>query len=269
MNIGTAKVLPEEREGVTHHLVDILEPYENYSVALFQREAKRLITKINGQGKIPIIVGGTGLYIRSVIDPYDFSDFSFDPNFRKELEEYAKTNGIQSLYLELEKVDPVAAAKIHPNDLRRIIRALEVFKNTGKPLSYFWERGRQLKPQYQFLYYGLTMERTLLYQRINERVDNMIAKGLIEEVEMLLKMGFKESTAMQAIGYKEIVAYLEGKISLDEAIYIIKRDTRRFAKRQLTWFRQDPRIKWFDSGKESLEKITEEIIYEAGVNNFL
>ncbi|NYE58163.1 tRNA (adenosine(37)-N6)-dimethylallyltransferase MiaA [Carboxydothermus ferrireducens] len=269
MDIGTAKVLPEEREGVPHHLIDILEPFQKYSVALFQKEARRLIKEINARGKIPIIVGGTGLYIRSVIDPYDFTDFSFDPVFREKLEQAAKEKGSLYLHQMLEKIDPVAAQKIHSNDLRRIIRALEVYEHTGKPISYYWERGKQSKPQYRLLYYGLTMDRALLYQRINERVDKMIEKGLIAEVKRLLQMGFKESTAMQALGYKEIVQYLEGKITLDEAIYLIKRDTRRFAKRQLTWFRRDPRIKWFDSGKESLEKITEKIITEAGVNNFL
>jgi len=269
MDIGTAKVPPDEREGVPHHLIDILEPFENYSVALFQKEAKRLITAINQKGNIPIIVGGTGLYIRSIIDPYDFSDFSFDINYRKELEEIASQKGGDYLYKELYKIDPVAASKVHPNDLRRMIRALEVYKHTGKPLSYFWERGREKKPAYSFLYYGLTLDRELLYQRINERVDNMISKGLVDEVKNLLKMGFRESTAMQAIGYKEIVWYLEGKITLDEAIYLIKRESRHYAKRQFTWFRRDPRIKWYDSGKNSLEKITEEIIYEAGVKNFL
>lgn len=269
MDIGTAKVPPDEREGVPHHLIDILEPFEKYSVALFQKEAKRLITDINHKGNVPIIVGGTGLYIRSIIDPYDFSDFSFDLNYRIELEEIASQKGGEYLYKELEKIDSVASSKIHPNDLRRIIRALEVYKHTGKPISYYWERGREKPSQYSFLYYGLNMDRNLLYQRINERVDQMMARGLVDEVKKLLKMGFRESTAMQALGYKEIVWYLDGKISLDEAIYLIKRDTRRFAKRQLTWFRRDRRIKWFDSGKNSLEKITEEIIYEAGVNNFM
>lgn len=248
MDIGTAKPTKEEMQGIPHYMIDILDPDEEFSVALFQKMVENYIKQIYDKGKVPILVGGTGLYIRSVIDHYDFTPVAVDPSLREKLKEEAEMYGSASLHRKLQQVDPKAAEKIHPNDMRRIIRALEVYLSSGRQISSFHRlEDESLPPKYRLGYYGLTMQRHNLYRRIEERVDKMIEKGLIEEVRCLLKKGYHEGmVSMQGIGYKEIIGYLRGEYTLENAVQLLKRNTRRFAKRQLTWFRRDARIKWFD-----------------------
>lgn len=245
MDIGTAKPTSEERQGIPHYMIDLIDPDEPYSVALYQAEAERHILEISGRGKLPLLVGGTGLYIRSVIDRYSFARAGFDPGLRRQLQEEAEAFGKEALYRRLCAVDQEAAQKIHPHNLKRVIRALEVYYLTGQPVS----RRQQKKegPKYNLAMFGLAMERALLYRRIEERVDKMLAAGLVEEVRQLLQRGYGlELTSMQGLGYKEMAQYLMGRITYAEAVYLLKRNTRRFAKRQLTWFGRDRRIKWID-----------------------
>lgn len=252
MDIGTAKPTEKERQGIPHHLIDIVEPWESFSVAEYQALAEKAIAGVAARGKWPILAGGTGLYVQSVIDPYDFTEIVTQPEFRQEMNLRVEREGSIALHRELAAVDPIAAAKIHPNDPRRIIRALEVFHFTGRPISSYWELHKKLPPKYDLLYIGLTMERSALYRRVERRVDQMIAQGLVEEVKSLLDAGVAPgSTAMQGLGYKEIVQYLQGQVDLETAVYILKRDTRHFAKRQLTWFRRDRRINWLEVAENS------------------
>lgn len=245
MDIGTAKLKKDEMQGIRHYMMDEVTPDEDFSVAEFRDRAESYIRDINERGKLPIITGGTGLYINSLLNNLDFTESISDEAFRKEMQEEAASKGTAYVHSMLETIDPVSFFKLHSNDLRRVIRALEVYKHTGKPISYFQEESKKLPPKYTFAYIMLTMERSKLYGRIDQRVDKMMAEGLLEEVEGLLRMGYnRELTAMQALGYKEIVDYLQGKISKEEAVQIIKRDTRHYAKRQLTWFRRDQRIYW-------------------------
>ncbi|MEG6615637.1 tRNA (adenosine(37)-N6)-dimethylallyltransferase MiaA [Peptococcaceae bacterium 1198_IL3148] len=262
MDIGTAKPTPQEQRGVPHHLIDIISPLEEYNVAKYQQHAEEAIHKIHTKNRLPIIVGGTGLYIRSIIDEYNFDIPGEDVEFRLHLQRQAAEKGGVWLHNQLVQVDPVAAENIHPNNIRRVIRALEVYKLTGKPFSSMQCASYQSKAKYQVSIFGLTMPREMLYRRIEQRVDNMLAAGLIDEVKMLLRQGInRSSTAMQGLGYKEIVAYLAGETTLEAAIELLKRDTRRFAKRQLTWFRRDPRIHWIDMHNyDSTAQVTNEII---------
>jgi len=261
MDIGTAKIRPYEMVGIPHHLIDIRDPHEGYSVADFQQMAKELIEKINLRGRIPIIVGGTGLYINSLIDPYYFlSETAADPDFRAAMLDELKQIGNEAMHERLMAIDPDAALKIHPNDSRRIIRALEVYHQTGLTFSQINQEGQKnLPPDYQLSMIGLTMDRQDIYDRINARVEIMVEDGLVEEVRGLLDAGYsKEEYVMQGLGYRQIIPYLEGEISLEEAIENLKRDTRHFAKRQLTWFKRDQRINWFNRshypGQEELAK---------------
>lgn len=259
MNIGTAKPTPDEMQGIPHYMIDIAEPDEEFSVARYKEMALECIKDIAERGKLPIIVGGTGLYVNSVVDNIEFSEIITDRQYREQLEKRAETEGTAVLHEELKDIDSEAAERIHPHDLRRIVRALEVYKFTGKPISYHQMVSKQKPSDYDFIMTGLTMERESLYSRINERVDNMISEGLEEEVKDLVKNGVgPKSTAMQGLGYKEMVDYLENKVSYDEVIEIIKRDSRRYAKRQLTWFRRDKRIFWVDM-KDGLEKVSKKI----------
>ncbi|MBO8137587.1 MAG: tRNA (adenosine(37)-N6)-dimethylallyltransferase MiaA [Desulfotomaculum sp.] len=262
MDIGTAKPTEEERRGIPHHMIDVALPYQEYSVARYQKEAAETISKIHDRGKIPILVGGTGLYVRAVIDEYEFDCPKADEKLRLELQRAAEENGKEWLHQQLAAVDPEAAQKIHKNNVRRVIRALEVYKLTGKPISSMQVATYRSNSKYQTAIFGLTMPREILYNRIEQRVDKMIEKGLITEVKMLLENGVKISaTSMQGLGYKEIAAYLNGEISLEKAIELIKRDTRRFAKRQFTWFKKDPRIHWIDVHKyDSIPKVVDKII---------
>ncbi|MCL0062647.1 tRNA (adenosine(37)-N6)-dimethylallyltransferase MiaA [Peptococcaceae bacterium] len=243
MDIGTAKPTAEERKGVPHHLIDIKIPWEEYNVAQYQKDAKKAILDIYKREKLPILVGGTGLYIRAVTDKYNFNMPGEDKELRTLLQKQALQKGKDWLYKKLCKVDPKAAAKIHPNNVRRVIRVLEVYILTGRRISDM--QNASYNSEYDLMLFSLSMPREVLYERIEKRVDIMIERGLVEEVRKLLNMGVpRSSTSMQGLGYKEIAAYLYGEISLERAIELIKRNTRRFAKRQLTWFRRDPRIYW-------------------------
>ncbi len=245
MDIGTAKIRKDEMEGIPHHLIDIKEPDENFSVAEFQTLVRAKIKEIAEKGKLPIIVGGTGLYVQSVIYDYQFSDASGDDEFRRLLEERANREGNEALYKELIEVDPESAAEIHPNNLRRVIRALEIFHLTGKTRQEF-QKSQVPDLLYQTALVGLTMERDKLYERINARVDLMMQEGLFEEVKGLYGQGLRDCQSIQAIGYKEIYDYLDGKISLEQAVENLKQNSRRYAKRQLTWFRNKMEVEWFD-----------------------
>lgn len=264
LDIGTAKLLPHQRISKTgifipHHLIDIVDPDEPFSVADYQKLARKTIEDIHTRGRLPLLVGGTGLYFQAVIDPYIFLPGARDSFLRARLKEEAKEKGLSYLYRLLQEVDKEAAQRIHPHDQRRIIRALEFYKLTGQPLSTTWKRGKQESP-YRLALAGLSMDRDLLYERINRRVDQMLEAGLVEEVRGLLLKGYRpDLPALQALGYKEIIAYLQGKITLEEAIYLLKRNTRRYAKRQLTWFRRDPRIKWWEVEPGKLEEISSSI----------
>ncbi len=253
LDIGTAKISPPEMEGIPHHLIDIKEPHESFSVFEFQQLVRKKITEISSRGKLPMIVGGTGFYIQSVIYDYRFSDAPSDENFRKKLERRAEIEGKEALYQELAEIDPEAAGKIHPNNLRRVIRALEIYHCTGKPMSYFRKNLKQ-KLSYDTAVIGLTMERQQLYERINKRVDLMLEKGLLDEVKALHDSGLRDCQSIQAIGYKELYKYLDGMCTFEEAVEELKRNSRNYAKRQLTWFRNQMEVKWFDM----TEAVTEE-----------
>lgn len=247
MDIGSAKIKPEEMDGVTHYLIDILEPTTDFNVVMFQKYAKEAMEQIYSKGKIPILVGGTGFYIQSVLYDIDFTENEEDTELRRELEELAKQRGAQYLHDMLKECDPKAAEEIHANNVKRVIRAIEYNRQTGGKISEHNEAERQKESAYNSRYFVLTDERTHLYQNIDKRVDMMLEEGLVDEVKHLLDMGCKrESTAMQGLGYKEIIAYLLGEITLEEAVYLIKRDTRHFAKRQLTWFRREKDVIWVE-----------------------
>jgi tRNA dimethylallyltransferase len=245
MDIGTAKITEEEMQGIPHHLIDIKEPEESFSVAEFQLLVRAKINEIAKRGKLPIIVGGTGLYIQSVIYDYQFSDVPGDEAFRLKLEERAKQIGNEALYKELQAVDPESAAQIHPNNVRRVIRALEIFHLTGKTMQDF-QRKQQPDLLYDTALVGLSMEREKLYDRINQRVDIMVEQGLLEEVKSLYNQGLRNCQSIQAIGYKEIYDYLDGSVPWEEAVEQLKQNSRRYAKRQLTWFRNKMDVQWFD-----------------------
>lgn len=237
MDIGTAKIMPEEMNGVDHYLIDILDPKEEFNVARFKQMAEEALKQIYAKGQIPIIVGGTGFYIQALLYDIQFTDTQKDETYRKKLEGFAAEYGNQALHEKLKEVDPQSARTIHQNNVKRVIRALEYYKETGEPISAHNERERQRTSPYQFAYFVLTQKRDILYERINKRVDLMVAQGLVEEVTHLKEEGYDRSlVSMQGLGYKEILSYLDGEISLEEAIYLLKRDTRHFAKRQLTWF---------------------------------
>lgn len=261
MDIGTAKPTLEERQGIIHHMIDIINPDEKFSAADFQARAKEYIKNVYRRNKIPLLTGGTGFYINSICYNYTFSNAQKDDSFRKLLQKQARQYGNQYLYKKLQKLDPIAAQKIHPNNLRRVIRAIEVCIKTGKPFSYYEEKTKKQESQFDLLMYGLTRPRDELYQRIDERVNNMINAGLITEVQKLLKMGYSpELNSMQGLGYRQIINYLYGKTTLSEAIYLISKDTRHYAKRQYTWFLRDKNIVWLNVSKEGKEKIISNIV---------
>ena len=261
MNIGTAKPNLEERKGVMHHLIDIINPDENFSVAEFQRLAGGIIDDLISNKKLPIIVGGTGLYINSLIYDMDFTQFSSNRKLRETLQEEAEKMGNEYIHDKLKKIDPNLADRIHPNNVRRVIRAIEVYHGTGDKMGDF-SRDIVLNDEYEFFLAGLTRERSELYDRINKRVDIMIEQGLIEEVRDLLNLGYsKDLVSFKGLGYKEIIEYLEDRYDLNEAIRILKRNTRRYAKRQLTWFRRYESINWYNvSDYPTGENLAEHII---------
>ncbi|NLU09161.1 MAG: tRNA (adenosine(37)-N6)-dimethylallyltransferase MiaA [Clostridiales bacterium] len=245
MNIGSAKITPEEMKGVPHHLIDFIEPNKSFNVLEYKKLAVKTIDEIYKKNKLPMLVGGTGLYINSIICNYNFTDAKVDKTYRKHLRELAEKNGKKYVHSLLKDVDELSYKKLYPNDLKRVVRALEVYKLTGKTIGEFNARNRLYEAPYKIYYFVLTMNRTELYEKINSRVDIMLKKGLIDEVENLKSMGCtRNMQSMKAIGYKEILGYLEGTISLDEAIYLVKKGSRNYAKRQLTWFRKDKRAIW-------------------------
>ncbi|NLM13334.1 MAG: tRNA (adenosine(37)-N6)-dimethylallyltransferase MiaA [Epulopiscium sp.] len=247
MDIGTAKPTKEEMDGVPHYMIDEIDPNDDFSVAIFQQKAKEYMTQIYTKNKLPILVGGTGFYIQSVVYDINFMETNTDNEYRNRLQELAKREGNAYVHQMLEEVDPVSAAAIHPNNIKRVIRALEFYHQTNEPISQHNERERAKESPYNTAFFCLTMSRETLYQRIDQRVDMMIQAGLVDEVKSLLDKGYSpELVSMQGLGYKELVQYFEDKISLSEAIYIIKRDTRHFAKRQLTWFRRQEDPYWID-----------------------
>ena len=259
MDIGSAKVTEEEMQGVEHHLVDILYPDEEFTVANYKSRAKELITKINNKNKIPIIAGGTGLYINSLVYDLNFTKVAANEDFRSRLEAIAEVKGNEYLHQELAKIDEESSLKISPNDQKRVIRALEIYEVTGKTMSEYNKDFRKPIEDYNLVMIGLNMDRTKLYERINLRVDIMIENGLVDEVRSILSKGYsKDLVSMQGIGYKEVIMYLEDELTLEESIELIKKKSRNYAKRQLTWFRRDYRIKWMNldnySDKESLTK---------------
>ena len=251
MDIGTAKVTPEEMQGIPHHLIDILEPNEPYTVADFQKDCYRCIAEISNRGKIPFLVGGTGLYVNAVLDGYTFDTApGGDEAFRVAQEKAAQNQPPDYLYQKLLRVDSPTAVKLHPSDTKRIIRALEVYEKTGRPLS---EQAAKQPPPYHSILLGISWERQLLYQRIDQRVEQMLVAGLEEEVRQLLASGYSsKDKPMNGLGYKQMVSYLHGELSKEEAIYQIKRDTRHFAKRQMTWWRRENRVKWLDGQDPNL-----------------
>lgn len=252
MNIGTAKVTPAETEGIKHHLIDILEPWEDFNVVSFQSYAMQAVKDIRGRGRIPILVGGTGFYIQALLYGVNFTENETCPELRNRLETESEKDGGISLHQYLSQIDPLAAEVIHPNNRKRVIRAVEFYELTGQRISEHNEEQRQNNPVFNSAYFVLTMDREELYKRIDRRVDSMIQYGLVSEVEALLKEGCTaDMISMQGLGYKEIIRYLKGEITLEEAVYILKRDTRHFAKRQLTWFRREREVIWLDKDKNN------------------
>lgn len=244
MDIGTAKPTAEEQHKIPHHMIDIAEPWESYSVATFVKTARAHIDGILSRGRLPVLAGGTGLYIDSIINNIEFADYGSDEGYRAELHRLAKEKGAEYVHGLLAEKDPAAAEKIHQNNLRRVIRALEICRLSGKTFTEMNEMSRR-EPVYDALIFGLNVDRQTLYDRINNRVDDMIAAGLENEVKNILDIGVgRDTTAMQAIGYKEFIDYFEGRATLDETVEKIKQESRRYAKRQLTWFKRNPDIHW-------------------------
>jgi len=247
MNIGTAKITREEAQGIIHHMIDIIKPDESFSVSEFKSESEKIIDNILEKSQIPIIVGGSGLYVNSLIYDLDFGNAKSDNKIRDYFTSLYNEHGEDFLYEKLKEVDPESAEKIHKNNVKRVIRALEVHEITGQKFSELNTDIRKQSKKYDCILIGLNMDRKILYERINKRVDKMLSDGLIEEVKSLIEKGYdKNLVSMQGIGYKEIVDYLEGKTELEETVNILKRNTRRFAKRQFTWFLRDINVKWFN-----------------------
>jgi tRNA dimethylallyltransferase len=261
LNIGTAKPSVDQLLNIPHHLIDFLDPSENYDVSLFEKDAERIIEQIQNKNKIPIVVGGSGLYVKALIDGI-FETAGKDEEYQKELHQKRKKFGNEFLYEELKKVDPLSAEKMLPQNWKRVMRALEVFHTTGQPIWMHHQKQSSLKEKkYDFRQFGLNWDRKILYERINERVDWMIENGLVEEVNNILNLGYdKNLNSLNTVGYKEIIQHLDGEISLERAIELIKRNTRHYAKRQMTWFRKDKRIHWFDiNDTNELDRIAQTI----------
>lgn len=247
MDIGSAKITKEEMEGIPHYLVDQFKPEEEFHVVRFQEEAKKAIHEIRMNGQVPIVVGGTGFYIQALLYDIDFSKGDADTSYRESLEQIGKEQGNQVLHQMLQEVDPKSAKLIHANNQKRVIRALEYYHFTQQPISEHNEEQQKKESPYHFAYFVLNDDRTKLYSQIDQRVDWMMENGLLEEVQKLKEMGYhKEMVSMQGLGYKELLDYLDGTCTLEEAIYLIKRDTRHFAKRQLTWFKREKEVSWIN-----------------------
>ncbi|GAA4653431.1 tRNA (adenosine(37)-N6)-dimethylallyltransferase MiaA [Anaerocolumna aminovalerica] len=276
MNIGTAKIMPSEMSGIKHYLIDEFAPQEDFNVVKFKEYAEKYMAEIYANNKVPIIAGGTGFYIQAVLYGIDFEeneeDTSHGISYRKELEDLAQEKGALYIHSMLQEADPAAACSIHPNNIKRVIRALEYYKQTGNKISEHNAEQRQKESPYNFCYFVLNNKREVLYERINKRVDVMIEQGLLEEVKHLLDMGCtKDMVSMQGLGYKEIIEYLEGKCTFQEAVYILKRDTRHFAKRQLTWFKREKDVIWVnkDQYNDNDDKVLEAMIKEIKLNNLI
>lgn len=271
MDIGSAKITVEEMAGIPHHLIDVLDPTEEFNVVVFQRMAQATMEQIYNRGHIPILAGGTGFYIQAVLYDIDFTENDEDPAFRRELEDIAENEGPEALYERLKAVDPASCERIHANNVKRVIRALEFYEKTGKKISEHNREQRKRVSFYNSVYFVLQDDRDRIYQKIEERVEQMLSQGLVDEVRALRKMGCtKDMVSMQGLGYKEILAYLEGEITLEEAVYRIKRDTRHFAKRQLTWFRREKEVVWiekknFDYSSQKMLIYMQEILRERGI----
>ena len=250
MTIGTAKPTTEEMQGIKHYLLDFVPPEERYSVAQYKIDAKKAIKEILEKGKVPIIVGGTGLYVDSLIYEIEYNDIKLDEEYRKKLEEIAEKQGLEVLYKKAQEIDPQAMQKISANDKKRIMRVIEIYKATGKTKTEQEIESRKKPVEYDYKVFAINWERETLYQRINKRVDIMLEQGLIEEVKSILKKYQKFPTAMQGLGYKEVVDYLDGKYTKEEMIEKIKMETRRYAKRQLTWFRKNKQTTWLEGTNE-------------------
>ncbi len=251
MDIGSAKIMPEEMQGIRHHLIDVLEPTEEFNIVRFQTMAKKAVQEIVSNGKIPILVGGTGFYIQSLLYDIDFKEEeNIDTTLRESLQHFADTNGKEALHERLKEIDPESAEAIPPGNVKRVIRAIEFYKTHHEKISSHNKEQKEKESPYNFAFFVLTDERPVLYERIDKRVDSMLKNGLIDEVKALQAEGLTRShISMQGLGYKEILAYLEGEITLEEAIYILKRDTRHFAKRQITWFKREKEVIWLDKSK--------------------
>ena len=259
MDIGTAKPTIEEMQGIKHYMLDFVSPDERYSVADYKKQAKQAIREIIEKGKVPIVVGGTGLYVDSLIYEIEYQDIEFDEKYRKQLEERSKKEGLEVLYNEAKKIDPEAITKISPNDKKRILRILEIYNATGKNKTEQEKESRKNEVEIDYKVYAISWDREKLYDRINQRVDIMIDQGLIEEVQKIYSKYNKFPTAMQGLGYKEVLEYLEGKCNKQEMIDKIKQETRRYAKRQLTWFRKNKQTIWLD-GQEKIQNNIEIIL---------
>ena len=247
MDIGTAKIRPEEMQGIPHYLIDVLDPWESFDVVRFQTMAKEALEKIYAAGAIPIVVGGTGFYIQALLYNIDFDENDSETGYRSELQAFAERHGAEALHDRLRQVDEKSADMIHPNNIKRVIRALEFYHQTGTRISEHNEPQRQKESPYRFVYFVLDDERERIYRRIDQRIDQMLDQGLVAEVKQLRDMGCtRDMVSMQGLGYKEILAYLDGECTLEEAVYILKRDTRHFAKRQLTWFRREHEVRWIE-----------------------
>ena len=274
MDIGSAKIRPEETEGIPHYLIDEIEPTEEFNVVRFQEMAKAALQKIYANGHIPILVGGTGFYIQALLYDIHFTENPGDTSFREELQQMAEEKGEEVLYEKLCEVDPKAAEEIHKNNRKRVIRALEYYHQTGEPISAHNEREKQRRSPYQFLYFVLTDDRKLLYERIDKRVDQMLEEGLLEEVRTLKESGCtKDMVSMQGLGYKEILAFLDGDYeTLEKAVEDLKKNTRHFAKRQLTWFRRERDVIWLDKSEFGYDETKilykmKELCLEKGILN--
>ena len=270
MDIGTDKITPEQMEGVPHYLIDEFEPDKEFNVVTFQKYAKKYISEIYEKNKIPILVGGTGFYIQAVLYDIDFKEAEDDYAYRNKLEKLAKEKGRDYTHKQLEKIDPESAKAIHPNNLQRVIRALEYYKETGELMSDHNKKQKEKTSPYNFCYFVLNKDREKLYNSINLRVDEMFEEGLVDEVKSLLDRGYtKDLVSMQGLGYKEIIPYILGERTLEEAIYLLKRDTRHYAKRQLTWFRREENINWINkedyTNDKNILSHMKELLFDKGL----
>ena len=258
MNIGSAKPDEEEKQGIVHHLIDVCEPTENFSLGDYLALARKVIADIHARGKLPVVAGGTGLYINSLIDNIELSDEKDTLRVREKLSEFAEKNGIEALHNRLRQIDPESAERIHPNNVKRVMRALEVFETTGKTMTENLKESKK-PPIYKAVQYAINHDRQVLYDRINKRVDIMLEMGLVSEVESLVKMGCnRDNTSMQAIGYKEVLDYFEGNTTYEEMAEEIKQATRRYAKRQITWIKRND-MTWLEAGEINFDLLAEGI----------